>query len=1237
MGTREGRWAGRVRPKITGRGRRLVLAGCLLVAFAPGQTHPESLASVKPGLRPPSHLFLNGGRPQISAEEVTFGEAAGPLDALVASLTIEGLPEGVAECRVSWEVRDFSGAAIHQVSEKRPAAEALARSFSCALPATSQAGPFRFHYEVAAGGQSSRGVIPISRADHSFLIEDFEKALRPASGNIRLDSASAHSGQFGLRVEPAFAEGDRQRLAAIDLFLEQVGSGGFAACRPAAEKLQAAGGAGRILQILDDSKLGEAEKLQQAREEAHNMRLGFLRQHGTSVPIGLELPGRPTRLCLWARADTPGGGLEVQVSALIENNQARHRWTVPGPALEGQGWKRLELDLPVYAEARARASPEALKSDPAAQGQAHYPLKLEAIALLGPGPASFDDLSVRTQETLESPVQVIAGGDKPGALLFPGDAFRIRVHDASLTAPLKAAWQAEATDLERRPVRQASWPIDLGPDGVQELEISTNGWPRGVYAIRLEAVQEGRTIYRNFTEQPTSPAFLGQRFILYRPDAPDLTTLSAAEFLRDGHRVELDLGKGHEVVPIQWHNSYPELRDGIEPREGMWMWHVYDPKVKQTVSAGKSIVARLGLTPAWASSEGRYDDMTGNRDWVGDPFTLPQRSVTWERYVYKVVKRYQRDVSIWEVWNKPDDPVFKTTAKEFTERVLKVAHRAARSASPKCRLLLGGITRDNLLPFLRDLFQCGGHQLVDAIGVHPSVDPLSPERAFLGEMLEEACRLAEKAGAADKLWITELGWNTGRPGDVSEMEQAQYLCRAFVLARLAGIRRILIDLHTAQWEQASSGLLFQTPSESGFIHYRLGALAFKHLARALPEEASPLGEIDLRDRSLRLSRAGLFQLPEGLLLVVWRETGTARMPAVGGEVQDMLGNPITPREGFLDISAAPLFIRLPGGDLPALRRRLERLPLQFKDDPASRWKMALHTFADVGDPADEQAAGYAVTGRSVISTLTSTYLDKRSLKDSGRNLHESESLRLPLQDAGARDLILKRRIDYELKDQKCRVSVDGKEVGVWLVPGQDRTRRWRDEHFIIPNSFLSGKGEATLTLSAVTGPYSTFSLAAGLKEPGTLFLSDIQPLVDTEGWIGPVRSDTSFLHSPLSIQKKSFAKGLGVHAPSLLVYNLNRQFRRFHFQCGLDDVTEGKGSVAFRVLADQKTLYDSHRVNAFSRLDPQEVDVTDAQVLQLVVEDGGDGKENDVADWANARLSDAERKDSGREKTHEPQ
>jgi hypothetical protein len=435
----------------------------------------------------------------------------------------------------------------------------------------------------------------------------------------------------------------------------------------------------------------------------------------------------------------------------------------------------------------------------------------------------------------------------------------------------------------------------------------------------------------------------------------------------------------------------------------------------------------------------------------------------------------------------------------------------------------------------------------------------------------------------------------------------------------------VLDFHSPRWEPKSSGILYQSLEEPDFVQYRLAAFAFKHLQRVLGQ-AEPVAELHLRDRYFHLSRAYLFERLDAFVLALWRESGVARMPSLGDKLEDMAGNRPAKSAEMLEITPSPAYVYLPKTEVGELRRRIERAPLDFEDAPESDWKRRLHYFVDVGDANEEKQAGYAFFGKGVTVSKSALYPNGRSLKDAGRVIQGSETYTVPLKDLGENDLILWRRVDYSEGSspkggQKCQVSVDEQAVGVWSVPGRDRERHWRDACFLVPNRFLAGKTSVKVNLLAVEGPFTTFDFAAGLKRPGTLYLSDIQPLTDSEGWVGLARPDASFLHSPVSIRGTEYGKGMGVHAPSALVYGLSGQFREFRFHPGIDDVTEGKGSVCFKVFVDGRLAYDSKRADAFAKLEPQVVDVGRAETLRLVVEDGADGKENDIADWGDARLT----------------
>jgi glucose/arabinose dehydrogenase len=110
--------------------------------------------------------------------------------------------------------------------------------------------------------------------------------------------------------------------------------------------------------------------------------------------------------------------------------------------------------------------------------------------------------------------------------------------------------------------------------------------------------------------------------------------------------------------------------------------------------------------------------------------------------------------------------------------------------------------------------------------------------------------------------------------------------------------------------------------------------------------------------------------------------------------------------------------------------------------------------------------------------------------------------------------------------------------------------------------------------------------------------------------------------STLTISGIPYLHGLGVHAPSDLSFNLNRQCSgNFISDLGVDAETGTKGSVVFRVYLDGSLAYDSGLLRPGDARRTVNVSVANKSILRLVVDDGGDGNYFDHADWAGARVS----------------
>ncbi|MBX7550895.1 NPCBM/NEW2 domain-containing protein [Streptomyces sp. tea 10] len=143
---------------------------------------------------------------------------------------------------------------------------------------------------------------------------------------------------------------------------------------------------------------------------------------------------------------------------------------------------------------------------------------------------------------------------------------------------------------------------------------------------------------------------------------------------------------------------------------------------------------------------------------------------------------------------------------------------------------------------------------------------------------------------------------------------------------------------------------------------------------------------------------------------------------------------------------------------------------------------------------------------------------------------------------------------------------------------------------------------------------------------GTSYLSDLPWLSATNGW-GPVERDTSNGESaagdghPITIGGTVYAKGLGAHAPSDISFYTGRACTTVRAAVGVDDEKGLKGTVAFEIWADGTKVAATGVLTNTMPAQPLTADVTGAQVVRLVVTDGGDGNDSDHADWADAALT----------------
>ncbi|WP_443078723.1 NPCBM/NEW2 domain-containing protein [Streptomyces sp. NBC_01497] len=143
---------------------------------------------------------------------------------------------------------------------------------------------------------------------------------------------------------------------------------------------------------------------------------------------------------------------------------------------------------------------------------------------------------------------------------------------------------------------------------------------------------------------------------------------------------------------------------------------------------------------------------------------------------------------------------------------------------------------------------------------------------------------------------------------------------------------------------------------------------------------------------------------------------------------------------------------------------------------------------------------------------------------------------------------------------------------------------------------------------------------------GTTDVSDLDFVSSTNGW-GPVEHDQSVGGTnagdgtPLTIDGKVYAKGLGTNSVSDVTVYLGGNCSKFTTTVGNDDDAGNSGSMTFSVLGDGKTLAATKTIKGGDPAQQLSADLDGVQSLDLVVGDAGDGNAYDHGDWATPTLT----------------
>ncbi|GAA0742683.1 DUF4073 domain-containing protein [Clostridium oceanicum] len=169
----------------------------------------------------------------------------------------------------------------------------------------------------------------------------------------------------------------------------------------------------------------------------------------------------------------------------------------------------------------------------------------------------------------------------------------------------------------------------------------------------------------------------------------------------------------------------------------------------------------------------------------------------------------------------------------------------------------------------------------------------------------------------------------------------------------------------------------------------------------------------------------------------------------------------------------------------------------------------------------------------------------------------------------------------------------------------------------------AGDYEIVYKVTDSYGNETTKKVILKVKERYT-YASDL-PWIKATTQVGRVEKDRSTKRRTLRLwdgeKEISYKKGLGTHSNSEVIYNLEKEnFKYFTSNIGVDRTADSRGSVKFKVFADGKLLYESEVMKRDTASKFIKFDIEGVKEFKLVVEDGGNGRASDHANWANAKF-----------------
>jgi Glycosyl hydrolase catalytic core len=259
---------------------------------------------------------------------------------------------------------------------------------------------------------------------------------------------------------------------------------------------------------------------------------------------------------------------------------------------------------------------------------------------------------------------------------------------------------------------------------------------------------------------------------------------------------DLDRMRSGRIDEVRWF-LYWQL---VEPRRDHYRWGPADAVVGNLASRGITVLPVLYGAPRYAEKTAQTPPLGSERARRG-----------WKRFVGRAVARYgpggrywtdpllyqaqhsgapPMPVRAWQVWNEPNlihyfNP--RPSARKYA-RLLRISDAAIKGVDPGAQIVLAGmpgLSDFHAWRFLARLYRVPGIKRdFDVVALHP-YSPTLPDLRF--QIRRTRAVMRAHGDGRTELWLTELGWASGRPEgngiNKGPGGQTRMLDRAFALVR----------------------------------------------------------------------------------------------------------------------------------------------------------------------------------------------------------------------------------------------------------------------------------------------------------------------------------------------------------------------------------------------------------------------------------------------------------------------